>query len=448
MATTTAANSLSGVGSGIDTTALVTGLVNADSGKLNSLKTKQSSTQSAISTLSDISSTLGNLKTAVDALTTSTGVGSYSGTSSSPAIAISTTGNALPGSYSMSVTQLAREQRTYSDTQTSASAALGMTGTLGIQIGSTTTSVDIASTDTLDQIASKINATDARAGASVFFDGTNYRLQVRGLDTGKANAIAFTQTGFDLGLNVAANTAQKAQNSIVKIDGFDVERSTNQVVGAIQGVTLALTAQTTTPVDVTVASNPTGLETKIQAIVTAYNSVLSKINTAAGHGATKASNTVLASDSTLRGISNRLSSALQTVSGSSKFNTLGSVGLSLQKDGTLALDTSKLEAALSTDPSSVATLFAGNGSTTGVMTTLSKAIATYNQTGTGLLTQHTSNLQDRITQYTDHINSEQDRLDRYQTLLQKEFTQMDTTVTSNNSDLSYLVNLYSGSSTK
>ena len=157
---------------------------------------------------------------------------------------------------------------------------------------------------------------------------------------------------------------------------------------------------------------------------------------------------MLASDSTLRGISNRLSSALQTVSGSSKYNTLGSVGLSLQKDGTLALDTSKLEAALSTDPSSVATLFAGNGSTTGVMTTLSKAIATYNQTGTGLLTMHTSNLQDRITQYTDNINSEQDRLDRYQTLLQKEFTQMDTTVTSNNSDLSYLVNLYSGSSTK
>ena len=441
MATTTAANSLTGVGSGIDTSALITGLVNADSGKLNALKTKQTSTQSAISTLSDISSTLGNLQTAVDALTTSTGVGSYSGTSSSPAIVVSTTGNALPGSYSMSVTQLAREQRTYSSTQASPSTALGMAGTLGIQIGSKTTNVNIASTDTLDQIATKINAAGARAGASVFFDGTNYRLQLRGLDTGKGNAIAFTQTGFDLGLNVAANTVQKAQNSIVKIDGFDVERSTNQVVGAIQGVTLALTAQTTTPVDVTVASNPSGLETKIQSIVSAYNSVLSKINTAAGHGSTKASNTLLASDSTLRGITNRLSSTLQTVSGSSKYNTLGSVGLSLQKDGTLALDSSKLEAALSADSASVSTLFAGNSSATGVMTSLSKAIAAYNQTGTGLLTQHTSNLQARITGYTDHINREQDRLTQYQTLLQKQFTQMDTTVTSNNSDLNYLLSL-------
>ena len=74
MATTTAANSLSGVGSGIDTTSLISGLVNADSGPINALKTKQTSTQSAISTLSDISSTLGTLQSAVDALSTASGV--------------------------------------------------------------------------------------------------------------------------------------------------------------------------------------------------------------------------------------------------------------------------------------------------------------------------------------------------------------------------------------
>ncbi len=77
-------NSLSGVGSGIDTTSLISGLVNADSGRLNALKTKQTSTNSAVSTLSDISTTLGSLQSAVDALTTTAGVGSYAGTSSNP----------------------------------------------------------------------------------------------------------------------------------------------------------------------------------------------------------------------------------------------------------------------------------------------------------------------------------------------------------------------------
>jgi flagellar hook-associated protein 2 len=445
MATTSTTNSLSGVGSGIDTSSLISGLVSADSGTLNSLKSKQTSTQSAVSTLSDISSTLGTLQSAVDALTTTSGVGSYAGTSSSTAIAVSASGNALPGTYSMSVTQLAKEQRTYSNTQSSASTSLGMNGTLGIQIGGKNTSVNIVGTDTLDQIASKINAAGGRAGASVFFDGTSYRLQVRGLDTGKDNALSFSQAGFDLGLGVAANTVQNAQNSIVKIDGFDVERASNQVVGAIQGVTLALTAQTTTPVDVTIASNSTGLETKIQAIVSAYNSVLSKINTAAGHGSAAAGNSVLSSDSTLRGITNKLSTTLQSASGTGKYQTLGSVGLALQKDGTLALDSSKLEAALSADPSSVSSLFAGTAGGGGVMGSLSKAIATYNQTGSGLLVQHQTDLQSRISGYTDRINREQDRLDAYQALLTKQFTAMDTTVTSNNSDLSYLVNLYSSS---
>jgi len=439
-----AESSLSGVGSGIDTQSLVSGLVDADSGRLTALKTKQTSTNSAISTLSDISTSLGTLQSAVDALSTANGVGSYSGTSSSPAIAISATGNAQPGAYTMNVTQLARSQRTYSSTYSSASTAVGQSGTLAIQIGTgTPASINIAGSDTLDQIASKINGAGARVSASVFYDGTDYRLQVSGLDTGKDNALTFTQTGLELGLNVSANTVQKAQNSIVNIDGFDVQRSTNQVVGAIQGVTLALSQTTTAPVDVKIAADSQSLATKIQSLVTAYNSVLSKVNTAAGKGATKAANSELASDSTLRSISNRLSSALQTVNGTGKYNTLGAVGLSLQRDGKLALDTSKLNAAVSADPAAVTALLAGSSGSSGVMGAVSTTIKAFTQTGTGLLSQHQSDLQSRVKTMSDRVDREQDRLDRYRTLLQKQFSAMDTNVTSNNSDMSYLSKLYS-----
>lgn len=437
-------NSLSGVGSGIDTAALVSGLVSADSGRLKALQTKQTSTQSAVSTLSDISSALGTLQTAVAALSTASGVGSYTGTSSSPSVAISTSGNALPGSYSMSVTQLAKAQRTYSNTFSSASTAVAQSGTLSIQVGSgVATAVNIGSTDTLDQIASKINSAGARVSASVFYDGTDYRLQVRGLDTGKDNALTFTESGFDLGLNVSANTVQKAQNSIVNIDGFDVQRSSNQVVGAIQGVTLALSAVSTTPVDVTVASDSGGLATKIQSIVTAYNSVLNKVNGAAGKGGAKAGNAELAGDSTLRAITNQLSTTLQSAVGAGKYTTLGSVGLSLQKDGKLALDTNKLNAAVTADPRAVGTLFAGDGNTGGAMASLTSTIKTYNQTGTGLLVQHQKDLQGRIKTMGDRVNREQDRLDRYRTNLQKQFAAMDSNVTSNNTSLGYLSRLQS-----
>jgi flagellar hook-associated protein 2 len=441
-------SSLSGVGSGIDTTSLVSGLVSADSGRLNALKAKQTSTNSAISTLSDISSALSTLQNAVTALSTAGGAGSFAGSSSSSAIAISTSGNAQPGSYSMNVTQLAKAQRTYSTAYASASSALGQSGTLSIQVGTgAAATINITDSDTLDQVAAKINGAGTRATAAVFYDGSAYRLQVSGLDTGKDNAISFGESGLNLGLNVAANTVQKAQNSIVNIDGFDVQRSTNQVVGAIQGVTLALTATTSAPVDVSIAADSGGLATKIQAVVSAYNSVLSKINVAAGKGSTPAGNSVLASDSTLRGITNRLSSVLQTVTGSGTYNSLGSIGLSLQRDGTLALDTTKLKAAVSADPNAVTALLAGSsgssGGSGGVMGTLSDAIKTYNQAGTGLLTMHQTDLQNRVSDMTDSVNREQDRLDRYQALLQKQFAAMDTAVTANNSDMSYLSKLYS-----
>jgi flagellar hook-associated protein 2 len=340
----------------------------------------------------------------------------------------------------MTVTQLAKSQRTYSNTFASPSTALGESGTLSIQVGSgTPTAINIGGADTLDQIAGKINSSGGKFNASVFYDGTDYRLQIVGGDTGKDNAITFTQSGFDIGLNTTENTVQKAQNSIIKIDGFDVQRATNQVVGAIQGVTLALTATTTAPVDVTIASDATGLASKIQSVVTAYNSVLSKINAAAGKGAQKAGNSALASDSTLRSITNRLSSTLQTVTGTGKYSSLGSVGLSLQKDGTLALDQTKLKSALTDDPSAVSKLFAGDATgSTGVMSSLSKAIKTFNQTGTGLLVVHKKDLQTRATNMTDNINREQDRLDRYQTMLQKQFAAMDTAVTISNAKLGYL----------
>jgi flagellar capping protein FliD len=80
------------------------------------------------------------------------------------------------------------------------------------------------------------------------------------------------------------------------------------------------------------------------------------------------------------------------------------------------------------------------------MGTLGSAIKAYNQTGTGLLTLHKTDLQNRAKSMTNSMNREQDRLDRYQALLQKQFAAMDTSVTANNSDMGYLSRLYSSSS--
>jgi len=435
-----------GIGSGMDTESIVTGLVNADSGTLNSLKSRASDTDAAVSTLSSLSSLLSTFKSSVSALSDARNVGSYTATSSSTAVAASANGAALPGSYDVQVLALAKEQRSYSQTFSAADQALGQSGTLSLKVGSgDAMNIQIKATDTLNDIVTNINAKGGRFSASIFNDGTNYRLQLRGLDTGASNAI--TISGVDLGMNDdgvdgRGGQVQAAQDSKVKIDGFEVTRGTNQVVGAIQGVTLALTQVTTSPVQLRVDTDSAALQTKIQSVVNSYNAVINKIHSTAGYGTTPGTSTVLRGDSTLRSIAQQMSSAvLNQVSGGGTFANLKDVGLSLGRDGTLSLDSTKLSQSLSRDANSVANVLAGPNGGKGIMDIMSD-LAERVTGNNGILSLRSDSLSKASKQLNDRATVEQTRLSKQAELLRKQFTAMDTTVAANNAQLSYLQNLY------
>lgn len=439
--------SFGGVGSGMDTEGIVQGLVSASQGTLTTLKTRANQTSTAVSTLSGIGSLLSTLKKAVDGLANVRDVGSYKASSSGSAVAVSANGTALPSAYKVEVSSLAKEQRNYTSTFASTTAGLGQSGTLGIQVGAEAVkNVTLNATDTLDQIATKINGSGARVSASVFYDGTNYRLQVRGLDSGAANAVSFTEgAGVALGLNAVGSKFQSATNATVKIDDITVTSATNQIVGAIQGVTLALTDTTTSPVTVKVESDPKGVETKLKAVADAYNAVISKIQETAGNGTVKGTSPVLSGDSGLRTITSRMSNAiLARVTGGGTYDTLASVGVSLAKDGRMTLDATKLEKALTTDAASVAAVLAGPQSGAGAMDVLSGIIDGFTASSTGVLALRKEALESRAKSLNDQVGREQTRLDRYADMLRKQFTAMDTTVAANNAQFSYLANLYSG----
>ncbi|MEI8257470.1 MAG: flagellar filament capping protein FliD, partial [Deltaproteobacteria bacterium] len=349
-----------GLASGLDVTAIVDGLVNFESQPITKLQTKQSQIQSASQTISTFATKLATLQTAARALATPGGFGAFAATSSDSAIVATATGAASPGAFSVSVTALAQEQRTYSGTQASATAALGWSGTLQIgAAGGTPASIAVTADDTLSSIATKIGSSGQRVSASVLYDGTNYRLQLRGLDTGAASALSISESGFSSGLADPANTAQNAQDAVLTVDGLSIHRSTNQVTGVVPGVTLALTRLTTTPATVQVNSDSTALQQKLATFVNAYNDIVSSGHTAAGFGGQKAANPTLAGDrairSTLDSLSGVLSSAIAGTGG--RYTTLYSVGVGRNGDGTLKLDSTKLSAALQADSTGVARLF-------------------------------------------------------------------------------------------
>lgn len=432
--------SFGGIGSGMDTEGIVTALVGVERQGQTALQTKLTGTNSTISNLSSVSSLLSKLKAASDALDTAAEVGSYKASSSNAAIVASASGLATPGKYSLTVGQLAKEQRTYSNTIASVGTALNQAGTLRLAVGTgDPKDITIATSDTIDDVISKVNSAGLRITASSFYDGSAYRIQIRGQDTGEANALSITELGTSLGFDVPENTVQKAQDAKLKLDGFDIKSATNQVTGAIRGVTLALTAESATPVTVAIDNDPDSLKTKLNTLVDTYNQVVSKVKDLSGTSAAKAKDDNLKGDSTLRSLISRLSSALQTQSGSGAYQTLGSVGLSIDRSGKLSLDSTKFDKAMAADSANVTKLLSGvDGGAQGVMDVVSSTVDAFTRTGTGLLVGRSDALSATVKRLQSRIDKEDVRINRYAEQLRKQFTQMDTTVAANNSLTSYL----------
>jgi flagellar hook-associated protein 2 len=420
-----------GVGSGIDTEAIISGLIGASRGPITRVQQQSAQVQSAVSSMSDLGNLLGKFKDSVSALDTIQEVGSFKAASNNKAVVATAAGSAQPGSFEVNVTQLASAYKAYSDPLgiTQVNDALGQSGTFSLSVNGKSVDLDIQPTDTLDNVMSKINTSGLRVSASSFFDGTQFRMQLRGLDTGAENEVSVTETGTSFGF---ANTVKShGQDAQLSIDGFNVTSKTNQVQGVIGGVTLALTEVTTTPATISVESDAEGFQTKLKSLVDSYNAVVNKIHTDAGFGSIKASNSELSGDSALRAITSRLSSALGKTVGSGKFQTLRSIGIELNNNGTLKLNNTALTAALAEDPEAVTRILAGDDKTTAGLADSLAAVATDLLSSTGLVQTRKDGLAARQKALTDRVDNEQRRLDRMEEMLRKQFTQMDSTVAAN-----------------
>src|SRR5690606_17569626 len=172
--------SFGGIGSGMDVEGIVNGLVQASSGTLSGLKSRAAATQAAVSTLGEVSSLLSKLASATGALKDPRNVASYSATASSDALTVTANGAALPGSFDVVVEQLARAHRGYSDAFASKSDALGQEGSLTIQLGDESNEVEVEASDSLEDVARKINALGLKVSATTFYVGSQFRLQING----------------------------------------------------------------------------------------------------------------------------------------------------------------------------------------------------------------------------------------------------------------------------
>ncbi len=436
--------SFSGLGSGIDTASIIEQMVYVARTPIRKLTVDVSNAKSRSTIIQNINSKLQALQTQANDLKTLSSFMANTVKSSDESVLTATaTGNALPGNYTVEVLTLAKAQRTYSSTfDNKTEAGTAGSGQLTVTVGSSDgVVIEVEESDSLESIANKINASGAEVTAGIFYDGSQYRLQITGKETGAANAITFEESeGLSLGLQGATNF-QNAQDASLKIDGFDITSSTNQIKDAVSGVTLDLKTETTSPIQITVDTDPTTMKSKIEKLVSAYNDVAKIINSELSFaGEAKGANR-LAGDATLRNLQSALSSIVAGRSDEGgTFSSLSQLGISTQRDGSLSVNSAKLDAALASDPVGVGTMFAGatEQSDTGFADKFSILVDRFINSSSGILTAKKKGLDSSVQNLNDAIDKYETRMTTYEEKLRMQFTKLETAMSTLNSQSSFM----------
>ena len=391
-----------GIGSGLDVNGIVSQLMASERQPLAALTKQEVVYTQKLSAFSQVRSALASFQAALQDLGSGSKFQALSATASdTKVLSASASGKATPASYQIEVTQLAQQQKLASAGYATTDDAIG-SGTLSIQFGTydgisntftanadkATKSISIdPANNTLAGVRDAINAANAGVTATIVNDGSTAgnRLVLTSADSGAANSLKISVTDDDgngldgSGLSAlsydptaAAGSGKNlgqvaaAQDAQLKIDGISVKQSTNTVKNAIDGVTLNL-AQSNIgqPLTLSVSRDTKVITDAVQAFTNAYNGASGTLKNLTAFNGPGAQNGVLLGDGTARAIQLQMRSLLNTsVDSGGALTTLSQIGVSFGKDGTLALDSAKLNTAIENNFDGIAALFAKAGKTT------------------------------------------------------------------------------------
>ncbi len=407
----------SAVSSGLDVNALVKQLMTAEQIPITKLATQTASYQAKLTAFGTIQGAMSSFQTSIASLSNASTFQAVNATASDSTVMSATAlTSAPPGSYAVEVNSLAQSQTLVVAGQTSLSAPIGSgtsttlsfdfgtitgTNTAGKYIaGATFTSagggiktVTIDSTNnSLQGMRDAINAAGIGVTASVINDGSAspYRLVLTASNMGAANSMKIAASGDATVSALLANdptagatTGALGQNltesvtalsASLKVNGIAISQNSNAVSGVIPGVTLNLTKVTTTPVTLTVAQDTAAVTKSVNDFVTAFNSLNQTLTDVSSYNAATKTGAVLQGNATVRNLQAQLRGVLNTP-GAGSLTSLSQIGVTFQRDGSLALDSAKLTSVMQSNFSGIAGLFASTGRASDSLVTYTSSTA-------------------------------------------------------------------------
>ena len=444
---------LSGLASGVDTSSIVEQLIALDRQGTSRIQNRQYAVTGLQTTLKAVATKLAALKTAATALSSdATWKPQQTVESSDSKVVVSQTGGAGIGGHTLQVNRLASSmQRGYSFNG-------GTAGTITITSNAdsaNTMEISVGADATLQQIADSINAkATGPVVAAVVNKGTAAeRLVMSSRTTGSESDFTVSSGG------LLTDDATYTTPDVTKLDasysldgGTAVTSKSNVLENAIPGLRVTLKGVTASPAGINVsepALDRDAVKKKITDFVNAYNAVVDLTRAeitekplTAPTTATEAAQGALYGDSGMQSMLNTLRRQMTAINSGTGINDLADLGINLPaskagvvsedaKAGKLAIDSTKLDAALQADWTSVRSFF----------TDFSKQVGASvdKQTGgKGLIDSRLKSADRNMRSLTDQLTQANERIDAKEKRLKAQFAAMETAMQNSQTQQAWL----------
>jgi flagellar hook-associated protein 2 len=252
--------------------------------------------------------------------------------------------NATSGTHSVVVTGLATTSSYYTDRKATATTPFQQ-GTFTLQVGSAapvTVTVD-ETNNTMEGLASTLNGLNANVQAGTITDSLGTRLNIISTSSGEVGDITISDDTVGLGFTKGA----AGTNASLVFDGVPVSSASNTVDGIIPGLTLQLSALSSSATTLSINPDTSAARQAISDFVASYNEALGSITSQFQYDSASKSAGILAGDSTLQLVQQSLLSQISTSNSSNvSIKTLSSLGITQANDGTLTIDSAQLDQVL------------------------------------------------------------------------------------------------------
>ncbi|HET6422075.1 MAG TPA: flagellar filament capping protein FliD [Planctomycetaceae bacterium] len=282
--------------------------------------------------------------------------------------------------------------------------------------------VNVAATDSLTTIASRISAVGGTLRATVESTGAalnGFRLALQSTTTGDGGRFQVDDSGLNLGLD----TADLGRDALLRIGGQDsaatiLSSSNNTFSNAVGGLDVTALKVGTSPATVVASSDTQKIQTALQSFVTSYNAYIDKAADLTKFDTATQKRGVLQGSTTPLNLQLKFNALINKVNGSptAAVKSLADVGVRLTAGGKLTFDSSKLTTALQNNPNEVRTMFSDTN--TGFAKSFKTALDQLNDATTGTLTAElngmgktVTSLQTRVAQYDEQLAGRRQRLE-------------------------------------